>query len=283
MLYEELVGCIAMASQASFIYGTAWKKEATGNLVKTAVRAGFTAIDTANQPKHYQEPLVGEALRELASQGVSRASVFLQTKFTPLNGQDHRLPYDPQATVEAQVRQSFESSLTNLKTDYLDSYLVHGPYTYPGLGEEDSEVWHAISQIHTTGHARTIGVSNFNALQLSTLIAQAEIPPMVVQNRCFASRGWDRQVREICKTHNIAYQGFSLLTANPYVLRNPAVASIARRLRVHAEQVVFRFAMQVGMVPLTGTTNLQHMKEDLDVYNIELTPAEVDLIERIEG
>src|SRR5262249_7921946 len=106
---------------------------------------------------------------------------------------------------------------------------------------------------------------------------------MIVQNRCFASRGWDRQVREICKTHGIVYEGFSLLTANPYVLLNPAVVSIARRLGVHPEQVIFRFAMQAGMVPLTCTTNLQHMQEDLAVYDIELTPAEVDLIERIEG
>ena len=272
-----------MASNPSFIYGTAWKKEATAHLVKTAVRAGFRAIDTANQPKHYEEPLVGDALGELATEGISRDELFLQTKFTPLNGQDHRVPYEPQAKLEAQVRQSFESSLAHLKTNYIDSYLLHGPYTYPGLGEEDWEVWHAISRIHTAGHARMIGVSNVNALQLATFIAQAEIPPMIVQNRCFASRGWDRQVREICKTHGIAYQGFSLLTANPYVLLNPAVVSIAQRFGIHPEQVIFRFAMQVGMVALTGTTNLQHMQEDLGIYDIELTPAEVDLIERIEG
>jgi diketogulonate reductase-like aldo/keto reductase len=272
-----------MASNPSFIYGTAWKKEATAHLVKTAVRAGFRAIDTANQPKHYEEPLVGDALAELATEGISRDALFLQTKFTPLNGQDHRVPYDPQAKLEAQVQQSFDSSLKHLETNYIDSYLLHGPYTYPGLGEEDWEVWKAISRIYTAGHARMIGVSNVNALQLATFIAQAEIPPMIVQNRCFASRGWDRQVREICKTHGIVYEGFSLLTANPYVLLNPAVVSIAQRLGVHPEQVIFRFAMQVGMVPLTGTTNLQHMQEDLAVYDIELTPAEVDLIERIEG
>src|SRR5215468_1040030 len=111
-----------MPSSPSFIYGTAWKKEATAHLVKTAVRAGFTAIDTANQPKHYQEPLVGEALTELAAEGISRNSLFLQTKFTPHDGQDHRVPYDPQAKLQVQVRQSFESSLWNLKTDYIDSY-----------------------------------------------------------------------------------------------------------------------------------------------------------------
>jgi len=267
----------------SFIYGTAWKKGATADLVTMAVKAGFKAIDTANQPKHYQEPLTGEALKALAAEGVARESLFIQTKFTPLNGQDHRVPYDPEAPLVDQVRQSFESSLQHLQTDYLDSYLLHGPYSYPGLGDEDWEVWQAIELLYTSGRARMIGISNVNAYQLAELIEEAEVKPMVVQNRCFANRGWDRQVREICQAHGISYEGFSLLTANPYVLRHPEVASIARRLGVHPEQVIFRFAMQAGMTPLTGTTNLQHMQEDLKVDEIELTPAEVQSIETIEG
>src|SRR5262245_11191443 len=128
-----------MPLHPSFIYGTAWKKEATSELVKMAVKAGFTAIDTANQPKHYVEPQVGDALKALQAEGFSRDSLWVQTKFTPLNGQDHRVPYDPQAPLEAQVRQSFESSLRNLSTDYVDSYLLHGPYSYPALGDEDWE------------------------------------------------------------------------------------------------------------------------------------------------
>ena len=272
----------AKTSRPSFIYGTAWKKEATRELVKSAVKAGFTAVDTANQPKHYSEPLVGDALKDLEGEGISRNALYIQTKFTPLNGQDHRVPYDPQVALEAQVRQSFESSLRHLGTDYIDSFLLHGPYSYPGLGEEDWEVWQAIGQIHTAGHARIVGVSNVNALQLAALIAQADVKPMVVQNRCFANRGWDRQVREICKTHGIMYQGFSLLTANPNVLRSSAVITLARRLGVYPEQVIFRFAMQIGMVPLTGTTSLRHMQEDLRVYDIELTAEEVNVIERIE-
>ena len=79
------------------------------------------------------------------------------------------------------------------------------------------------------------------------------------------------------------YQGFSLLTANPRVVRHPAVMSIARRLGVQGEQVIFRFAMQAGMTPLTGTTSEQHMREDLRVSEIEIRPEEVNLIESIEG
>src|SRR5215813_8588611 len=265
----------------SFIYGTAWKKDATTALVRTALTAGFTAVDTANQPKHYSEPLVGDALAAAAAEGHSRDSLFLQTKFTPVGGQDHRLPYDPKAPIRAQVNQSFESSLTNLKTSRLDSYLLHGPYSYPGLSREDWEVWSTLEEIHASGRAGMIGISNVNALQLAMLIDKAKIKPMAVQNRCFANRGWDREVREICREHGIMYQGFSLLTANPYAVRHPRVQAIAQRVGAQPEQVIFRFAMQVGMVPLTGTTGLQHMKEDLTVYNFELTPEEVEFIETI--
>src|SRR5262249_8474509 len=101
--------------------------------------------------------------------------------------------------------------------------------------------------------------------------------------RCFANRGWDRQVRQICRDAGIMYQGFSLLTANPYVWRNPDVEAIARRLGIETPQVIFRFAVQAGMVPLTRTSSFQHMKEDLRVAQIELTPAEVQFIETVEA
>ena len=107
--------------------------------------------------------------------------------------------------------------------------------------------------------------------------------PWVVQNRCFAERGWDRHVREICQEHGIMYQGFSLLTANPFVLTHPDVVSIAESLDVYPEQVIFRFSLEVGMVPLTGTNSSQHMTEDLDIFSIDLTPDEVHLIESIAG
>jgi len=266
----------------SFIYGTAWKKEATTGLVRMALTAGFKAIDTANQPKHYSEALVGEALAAAAAVGHPRDSLFLQTKFTPLGGQDHRVPYDPKLGLRMQVNQSFESSLKNLRTDHVDSYLLHGPHSYPALGHEDWEVWSALEEIYQSSRAGIIGISNVNALQLAMLIDKAKVKPMAVQNRCFANRGWDHDVRQICREQGIMYQGFSLLTANPNSVQHPEVKGIARRYRVEPEQVIFRFAMQAGMVPLTGTTNLQHMKDDLRVYDFSLTPEEVELIESIE-
>jgi len=265
----------------AFMYGTAWKKDATANLVKLAVSAGFTAIDTANQLIHYNEALVGEALLTLASQGTKRESLFLQTKFTPVSGQDHRTPYDPIATISKQVEQSFESSLQHLHTDYLDSYVLHGPYSRYGLGKEDWEVWTAFEGIYQSGQTKMIGISNVTAGQLNQLCEKARVRPMVVQNRCYAAFGWDHEMRELCKAHGIIYQGFSLLTANQEVLRNPEIGKIAHRVGAGPKQVIFRFAQHIGMLPLTGTTNGQHMKEDLQIENFELTSEEITQIEGI--
>ncbi|MEO8047285.1 MAG: aldo/keto reductase [Nitrospirota bacterium] len=265
----------------SFMYGTAWKKEATSQLVQLAVAAGFTAIDTANQLIHYQEALVGEALLTLAQQGVTRDRLFLQTKFTPTNGQDHRTPYDASANLATQVTQSFDSSLVHLHTDYLDSYILHGPYQRQGLGTSDWEVWAAIEGLYRSGKTKMIGISNVTAEQLTQLCARAAVKPMMVQNRCYAALGWDKEVREICRAHAIIYQGFSLLTANQGIFAEPAIRAIVQRLGVGLAQVVFRFAMQVGMLPLTGTTNPQRMKEDLHAEQLTLTAEDMRVIETI--
>lgn len=265
----------------SFMYGTAWKKDATTQLVLLAVEAGFTAIDTANQLIHYQEALVGDALLALAKQGITRDRLFLQTKFTPVNGQDHRTPYDASADLTTQVTQSFNSSLSHLHTDYLDSYVLHGPYQRRGLGAADWEVWAAIEGLYRSGKTKMIGISNVSAEQLTQLCGQAKQQPMVVQNRCYAAFGWDKEVREICRAHHIIYQGFSLLTANREVCVDSAVRAIAARLGTGVAQVIFRFAMQVGMLPLTGTTSAQHMKEDLQAEQLTLTAADVQQIETI--
>ena len=265
----------------SFMYGTAWKKDATAQLVQLAVAAGFTAIDTANQLIHYQEALVGEALSALAEQGVARDRLFLQTKFTPTNGQDHRTPYDASANLTTQVTQSFDSSLAHLRTEYLDSYVLHGPYQRQGLGAADWEVWAAIEGLYRSGKTKMIGISNVTAEQLTQLCARAAVKPMMVQNRCYAALGWDKDVREICRVHGIIYQGFSLLTANREVFADSGIRAIAQRLGAGLAQVVFRFAMQVGMLPLTGTTDPQHMKDDLLAEQLTLTSEDMHVIETI--
>lgn len=268
-------------SVPSFMYGTAWKKDATTRLTELAVKSGFTAIDTANQLIHYDEARVGEALLALQKQGVKRESLFLQTKFTSVDGQGGNTPYDAKADLTTQVRQSIESSLKHLHTDYLDSYVLHGPYSRRGLTPSDWEVWAAIENHFDSGKTRIIGISNVTAEQLGELCQKAKHKPMVVQNRCFAITGWDLDVRRICHENKIIYQGFSLLTANQQVLASQAVRSIAKRLNATTAQVVFRFSMHVGMLPLTGTTNEQHMQEDLKSDQISLSDDEIEQIEEI--
>ena len=264
----------------TFMYGTAWKKEATEELVQLAVASGFTAIDTANQLIHYEEALVGEALQALEKEGIKRDALFLQTKFTSADGQDHRTPYDASADLATQVRQSFDSSLSHLGTEYIDSYVLHGPHQRRGLGKADWEVWAAMEGLYQSGKTKMIGVSNVTSDQLAELCEQANHKPMVVQNRCFAVRGWDKEVREICQAHDVIYQGFSLLTANRAVLANPEIDAIARRLGAGSAQVIFCFAMQIGMLP-SGTTSQQHMKEDLQAEQLTLSREEIERIETI--
>lgn len=258
-----------------FIYGTAWKKEATTDLVELALKSGFRAIDTANQAKHYSEALVGEALQRSK---IKREEIWLQSKFTSIDGQDNRLPYDPKADIATQVRQSFISSLQHLQTDYLDSYLLHGPYNHPLLGAEDFEVWNVLEELHQSGFAKMIGISNVNLKQMEMLVKGAKIKPMFVQNRCYANRGWDKEVREFCLKNNIHYQGFSLLTANPQIVSNPLVSRIAKKYKTAAEQIIFRFSRQIGIIPLTGTSDENHMKADLNISDFELSDEEMELI-----
>src|SRR5579872_3426161 len=216
--------------QMDFIYGTAWKEERTRGLVELALKAGFRGIDTANQRRHYVEAGVGEALAAAYQAGlVTRKDLFLQTKFTYINGQDQRLPYDPDADLTTQVKQSMASSLQHLGTDYVDSYVLHGPATGRGWSTADAEVWAAMVKERESGRARVLGVSNVSLRHLEQMLAHHGEAPVFVQNRCFARMGWDRDVRRFCREHQIRYQGFSLLTANPEVLQHPVVRSLAQK------------------------------------------------------
>ena len=240
----------------SFLYGTAWKEDATERLTRLAIEAGFRGIDTANQRRHYFEAGVGQGLAAAYRAGVvTRAELFLQTKYTYQPGQDHRLPYDADADLATQVAQSMASSLEHLATDHVDSYVLHGPASGHGWTEYDAEVWGAMGRERDAGRTRLLGVSNVSLRHLQQMAATGAEMPAFVQNRCFAVRGWDRDVRTFCAQRRIVYQGFSLLTANPDVLGHPLVAGIAARSRATSAQVVFSFARAVGMLPLTGTAS----------------------------
>ncbi len=261
----------------TFLYGTAWKEDRTAALVELALRSGFRGIDTANQRRHYFEAGAGEGLAVAYAAGVvTRADVFLQTKFTYQPGQDHRLPYDPQASLTQQVAQSMASSLEHLGTTYVDSYVLHGPASGHGWTEADAEVWAAMVKEREAGRAAVLGVSNVSLRHLQ----QMPEAPAFVQNRCYARLGWDRHVRAFCRERGVIYQGFSLLTANSEVMQHPLLEAVAQRSGVTPAQVVFAFARAVGMLPLTGTSSPEHMQQDLASAAFALDP---ELVEAIEG
>jgi diketogulonate reductase-like aldo/keto reductase len=272
------------AEVPSFLYGTAWKEDRTAGLTERALRAGFRGIDTANQRRHYFEAGVGEGLAAAYRVGVvRRADLFLQTKFTYQPDQDQRLPYDPEASLSTQVTQSIASSLEHLGSDYLDSYLLHGPASGRGWTHADEEVWVAMVKEREAGRTRRVGVSNVSLRHLHEMTATGVELPAFVQNRCFARFGWDRSVREFCRAQGIVYQGFSLLTANPEVLRHPLIGRIAARGGATPAQVVFRFALAIGMLPLTGTTDAEHMGQDLASHALAMSEDEVQAIESLAG
>jgi diketogulonate reductase-like aldo/keto reductase len=174
-------------------------------------------------------------------------------------------------------------SLQHLQVTYLDSYLLHGPSQSRGLSKADWEAWRTMEREQQVGRIRLLGISNVTAEQLGALLQGCAVLPAFVQNRCYARTGWDAEVRRLCLKRHITYQGFSLLTANRREIDGPVISTIADELGCTRPQVVFRFATQVGMVPLTGSSSAEHLSEDLASFAFELSPAQVRAIESVAG
>jgi diketogulonate reductase-like aldo/keto reductase len=259
------------------IYGTAWKKADTQRLVSLAIQTGFRGIDTACQPKHYDEAGVGAGIYVSLTEGLTRADLYLQTKFTPLSGQDpNRIPYDPRAPLPQQVAQSIAVSLKNLQTSYLDCVLLHSPMP---MMTQNLVVWRALETLVDTGAVRQLGISNCYRLEdLRGLNDAVRIKPAVVQNRFYADTNYDRYVRAYCTQQQIIYQSFWTLSANPQLLAHRTMTAIASTHNRSAAQILFRYLTQIGVVPLTGTKSEAHMREDLGIFGFKLSNEEQDAI-----
>lgn len=256
------------------IYGTAWKKDRTAELVHLALRSGFRAVDTAAQPKHYREDLVGDGIRRAIREGiVKREDIYLQTKFTSVHGQDPtNMPYNPNASITEQVHASIKSSLHNLRhsgessdddqTAYIDTLVLHSPL--PTL-DETLEAWTAI-ETYVPHRIRNLGISNCTLPVLEMLCSspRVRIRPAVVQNRFYTATRFDVALRSFCRDHGIIYQSFWTLTANPELLRSAEVQTLAREADVSPAAALYCLVLGLGdTTVLDGTTNERHMVEDL--------------------
>lgn len=259
------------------IYGTAWKKEKSAELVTTALQCGFRRVDTACQPKHYNEAGVGKGI---VASGVDRSELTIQTKFTPVEGQDpNNIPYDPSLYLSQQVAASFEVSQKNLQTDNIDAYLLHS--TMMPL-KPLFEIWHTMEMLVKAQSVKNIGVSNcYDIAVLQRLYNEAEVKPSIVQNRFYADTKYDKEIRQFCKQHDMEYQSFWSLTANSHIVNSLHVSKLAHKYAKTNEQIFYRFLTQIGITPLNGTTSKTHMIEDLQIYEFELKRDEIEIINRL--
>jgi diketogulonate reductase-like aldo/keto reductase len=272
--------CAAGMRMPQILYGTAWKKADTERLVAAAIRAGFRGFDTACQPKHYEESGVGAGIAAALGHGLTRDDLYLQTKFTPLSGQDpQRIPYDPKAPISQQVAQSCEISLGNLGTDHLDCLVLHSPLP---TSRQTLEAWHAMETLVDAGKAGQLGISNcYQLRQLESLYTEARIKPAVLQNRFHADTHYDHDLRVYCRKQNIIYQSFWTLTANPHVLSHRTIAALADKYQRTTAQILFRYLTQIGVAPLTGTRSASHMRDDLAIFEFQLTDPELTRVDAV--
>lgn len=277
MLDVNYINCSSGVRMPKIIYGTAWKKERTAELVGLALQAGFTGIDTACQPKHYSEPLVGEAISHWVNNGGERQSLYVQTKFTPLDGQDPtQIPYDKTVSLKEQVRQSFEVSIKNLQTPYVDCLVLHSPLSSHDL---TMQAWGMMENIYETGGARQLGISNcYDTDVFQKLYGDAKVKPVVLQNRFYKDTGYDVDLRRLCVEYDMIYQSFWTLTANPHILQNELLKTLGAKYKKTEAQVFFSYLSSSGIVPLTGTSSTQHMQEDLNFLDFTLSTEELNNI-----
>ena len=213
--------------------------------------------------------------------------IYLTTvRYTPIDGQDltKPIPYNPSDPIAKQVLSSCQKSLENLGTTYLDSYILHSPL--PTL-EQTLEAWKTLGQLQDEGKVRLIGVSNTYDVRILASLGKAR-KVQVVQNRWYEGNEWDQKVFNYCKENGILYQwafplmnlpclcltcahrSFWSLTGSPTLLAHPAVLELAKASNLTVAQTVYKFAQLQGIIPLSGTKNEEHMKQDVAVENLPL-------------
>ena len=234
----------------------------TAKAVSEALEVGYRHIDTAEMYGNEKE--VGEAMR---ASGLDRGDVFVTSK---LNNGAHE-PHD--------AREAFDTTLSELGFDYVDLFLIHWPL--PTLYDGDFvSTWRTLEEFHRDGRARSIGVSNWQIEHLERLAAETDIVPAVNQievhpyltNNAVREYGWE---------HQIATEAWSPI-AQGGVLEDSTITQIADKVGKTPAQVVLRWHVQRGDIVFPKSVTPSRMKENLELFDFEIEPADMDAITALD-
>ena len=230
------------------VYGIA-PGQATVGAVSWALQAGDRHIDTA---KFYRNEIsVGKAIRD---SGLDRHKIWVTTKLFPSD--------------YFRAEKAFETSLSKLGLDYIDLYLVHFPI--PGMTKC---VWKKMEAIYRSGSVKAIGVSNYNAQQLQSILDIATISPSVNQMRCSVF-GYDKPVYELCQQQNVVFEAYSPLTRGKQ-LNNAGLADIAQQYHKSTAQVLLRWALQKNMVIIPKSQHQKRIVENANIFDFVINDSDM--------
>ncbi len=230
--------------------------------VVSAIHSGYRLIDTALN--YENEPEVGEAVRRC---GLARDELFVTTKLPGRHhGFDHTLA-------------SFEESRANLGFDYIDLYLIHWPL--PRI-DKYLESWQAMIALREDGRVRSIGVSNFTEEQLTRLIDETGVVPAVNQVELHP-RFSQAALRGFHETRGIVTESWSPLAKGNSVTGEPSVLAAAQAHGMAPTQIVLRWHVQLGSIPIPKSADSGRQRENLDVFGFELSDAEMASISSLES
>lgn len=241
----------------------------TVNSVKCAIKAGYRHIDTAWAYKN--QIGVGKAIKECIDEGIiKREDIFVTSKLYV-----HSMSYDS-------ALENFQDSLEQLGLDYLDLYLIHDVNRADaGWKTKNIDSWRAMEKLYKEGKIRALGVSNYGIEHLKYLLNKAEIKPMINQVETHPQH---QQVKlaAFCREHNILLESWAPLFEGK-ILKNPVVQDIAQRLGKTPAQIAIRWNLQKGFLPLIGSKNIEHIKQNFDVFGWEIPSSDMLLLEKEDG
>lgn len=242
-------------------------KKETENAIRCALETGYRHIDTA--AAYENEKIVGEALQK---SGLKREEIFVTSKLWNSNrGYETTLA-------------AFEKTMKDLRLEYLDLYLIHWPaaaHQFSNWQHLNAETWRAFEKLYKEKRIRAIGVSNFLPHHLEPLMKTAEIKPMVDQIECHPGYMQVETV-EFCRKNEILVEAWSPLGQGK-VLENPELVKIAESYKKSTAQVCIRWCQQNGALPLPKSVTEKRIKENADVFNFELSDADMKTIDRLSN